>query len=132
MAGTIKTWGEGWEIPYGEDDASIHTSDMFSDWESRATTSSLKKMPEPVCVERAFPPHEVAPKLRLDETVELLTRVLGASEDIDLSALSAALKSKLGLCDMKKPPTMSPGTWRFSPGCFSCSGYSLSGFGSFC
>ena len=56
VAGNIKTWGEGWEIAYGEDDASIHTSEMFADWESRATTPSLKKMPEPVCEERAFPP----------------------------------------------------------------------------
>ena len=70
-----------------------------------APTPSMRKVPEPVCVERAFPPHEVAPKLGLDETIELLTRVLGASEeDQDLSALFAALKTKLGLSDLKKPP----------------------------
>ena len=52
-----------------------------------------------------------APKLGLDETMELLSRVLGAGdEDPDLSAFSAALKTKLGLSDMKQPPpTISPG-----------------------
>ena len=43
--------------------------------------------------------------------MELLSRVLGAGdEDPDLSALSAALKAKMGLSERKKPPlTMSPG-----------------------
>ena len=41
MAGTITTRGEGWEIPYGEEAASIHTLEMFADWESRANTPSL-------------------------------------------------------------------------------------------
>ena len=52
-----------------------------------------------------------APKLGLDETMNLLSRALGAvDEDSYLSALSAALKTKLGLSDLKKPsPTMSPG-----------------------
>ena len=52
-----------------------------------------------------------APSLGLDETIELLSRFLGAGdEDPHLSALSAALKTKLGLFDLKKPPpTMSPG-----------------------
>ena len=52
-----------------------------------------------------------APRLGLDETMELLSRVLGAGdEDPDLSALSAALKTKLGLSDLtKSPPTMSSG-----------------------
>ena len=52
-----------------------------------------------------------APKCGLDETMELLSRVLGAGEEHpDLSALSAALKAKLGLSDLKKPPpTMSAG-----------------------
>ena len=51
-----------------------------------------------------------ASKLGLDETIELLSRVLGAGdEDPDLSALSAAVKVKLVLSDLKKPPpTMSP------------------------
>ena len=75
-------------------------------------------------MERAFPPHEVAPKLGLDETVELLTRVLGASEeDPDLSALSAALKNKLELSDLKKPPsTMSPGVELLTRDVKSCRG----------
>ena len=52
-----------------------------------------------------------APKLGLDETMELLSWILcAADEDHDLSALSAALKAKLGLSNLKKPPpTMSPG-----------------------
>ena len=105
MAGTIKTWGEGWEIPYGEDDSSIPTSEMFANCESRENATSLKKMPERVCVEGAFPPQEVAPKLGLNETVELLTRVFGASEeDPHLSSLSPALENKLGLSDGRKPP----------------------------
>ena len=106
----IKTWDPEWKSPYVADTDSIKSSEMFDDWESRAPTPSLRKEPEPVCVERAFPPREVTPKLGLDETVELLTRVLGASEeDPDLSALSAALKTKLGLFDVQKPPsTMSP------------------------
>ena len=52
-----------------------------------------------------------APKLGLHETMDLLSRVLGAGdEDPDLRALSAALMTKLGLSDLKKtPPTMSSG-----------------------
>ena len=57
-------------------------------------TTSLRKEPEPVCVEQAFLELDVTPKKGLDETVELLTRVLGASEeDPALSALSVALKT---------------------------------------
>ena len=67
------------------------------------------RAPEPVCVERGLPPRMAAPKLGLDETMDLLPRVPGAgAENPDLSALSAALKAKLGLSDLKKPPlTMS-------------------------
>ena len=63
-----------------------------------------------------------APKLGLDETMELLTRVLGArDEDPDLSALSAALKAKLGLSELKKPlSTMSPGVELMTRGVKSC------------
>ena len=52
-----------------------------------------------------------APKLGLDECMKLLCRVLGAGgEGSYLSALSAALKNKLGLSDLKKSPlTVSPG-----------------------
>ena len=67
--------------------------------------------PEPTSVDPGLPPRMVAPKLGLDETMELLSQVLGAGDaDPDLSALSAALKTKLGLSDLKNPPpTMSPG-----------------------
>ena len=118
MGGTITTRGEGFEMLYGEDIASVHTLELFADWESRATTPSLNRTPEsvgvspePVCVQRCFLQRDVAPKLGLDETVELLTRVLSAcEEDLDLSAFSAAPKTKLGLSNVKKPPsTMSPG-----------------------
>ena len=63
------------------------------------------------CVDRGLPPRMAAPKLGHDETMNLLSRVLGAiDEDPDLSALSAALNTKLGLSDLKKPPpTMSSG-----------------------
>ena len=65
-----------------------------------------------------------APKLGLDETMELLSRVLAAvDEDPDLSALSAALKTKLGLSDLKKPPpTMSPGVQVLTRDVKSCRG----------
>ena len=66
-----------------------------------------------------------APKLGLDETMELLSRVLGAGdEDPDLSALSAALKTKLELSDLKKPPpTMSPGVELLTTDVKSCTGF---------
>ena len=65
-----------------------------------------------------------ASKLSLDETMDLLSGVLGASdEDPDLSALSAALKTKSGLSDMKNPPpTMSPGVELLTRDVKSCSG----------
>ena len=52
-----------------------------------------------------------AAKVGLDDTMELLSPVLGAGEeDPDQSALSAALTAKLGLFDLKKPsPKMSLG-----------------------
>ena len=79
---------------------------------------------EPVCVERGLSPRDVAPKLALDETVELLTRVLGASEEgPDLSPLSAALKSKQGLSHLKKlPSTMSTGVELLTKDVKSCRG----------
>ena len=66
--------------------------------------------PEPTSVDGGLPPRMAAPRLGLDETMELLSRVLVAgNEDPDLSALSAALETKLGLSDPKRrPPTMSP------------------------
>ena len=111
QADTLKRWDEGWEVPFGEEAASIHSLEMFADLKTRVTTPLLKKMPELVCVERAFPPQDVAPTLGLDDTPQLLTSVLGAGEEqSDLSTLSAALKTKLRLSNlMKPPPTMSPG-----------------------
>ena len=53
--------------------------------------------PEPTSVDRGLPPRMSAPKLSLDETMELLSRVLGAGdEDQDLSALSAAFQHEVG------------------------------------
>ena len=108
------TWGdETFEILYGQMDwpASAQSSEWEPDWVSKEPTPSreLKEheclkpdpgpravAPEPTCVERGFPPRTAAPKLGLDETMELPSRVLGAGdEDSDLSALSAALKTKL-------------------------------------
>ena len=77
---------------------------------------------EPTCVDRGLPPGMAAPKLVLHETMDLLSRVLGAgAEDPDLSALSAAFKTKLGLSDLKKPPpTMSPGVEPLTSDVKSC------------
>ena len=134
MFGT--TWGEGFEAPYGEISArtSNDSSEWEEDWISREPTPSLPSKPrppsprgvcpEPVCVERGLPSRMAAPKLGLDETMELLSRVLGAGdEDPDLSALSAALKAKPGLSEPKKlPSTMSPGVELLTRGVKSCRG----------
>ena len=123
------TWGEEkFEIPHGKMDWSLsaHSSEREANWVSEEPTPpeepkeherlkprpSLRAVaPEPRCMDRGLPPRMAAPKLALDEIMELLSRVLGAGdEDPDLSALSAALKTKLGLSDLEKPPaTMSPG-----------------------
>ena len=141
MFGT--TWGEDtFEIPYGEcaASASAHSSEWEPDWVSREPTPSKKPecmerepsprsvSPKPTCVERGLPPRMAAPKLGLHETMELLSRVLGArEEDPDLSALSAALKTKLGLSDLKKPPpTMSPGVELLTMDVKSCRGIRIS------
>ena len=65
-----------------------------------------------------------APKLGVDETMDLLSRALGAGdEDSDQGALSAALKTKLRLFDVKKPPsTMSPGVELLTTDVKSCRG----------
>ena len=65
-----------------------------------------------------------APKLGPEETMDLLSRVLGAvDEDPDQSALSAALETSLGLSDLKKPlPTMSPGVELLTRDVKSCRG----------
>ena len=130
------TWGEEFEIPYGEcaASASAHSSEWEPDWISREPTPTkepvcMEREPspcalEPVCVERGWPPRMAAPKLGLDETTELLSRVLGASEeDPDLSALSAALNANLGLSDLKKPPPiMSTGVELLTRDVKSCRG----------
>ena len=122
------TWGEIFEVPSGEISASASndSSEWEPDWVTEGKTSVKRPVPqepegprpspsgpppEPVCVERGLPPHMAAPKLGLNETMEFLSRFLGAGdEDRDLSALSAALKSKLGLTELKEPPaSMSPG-----------------------
>ena len=123
------TWGEEtFEIPHGEMDwsASTLSSEWEPDWVSKGPSppeepkehecpkpgpSPRAAAPEPTCVDRGLPLRMAAPKLGLDETMDLLSRVLGAGdEDPDLSAISAALKTKLGLSDLKKPPTtMYPG-----------------------
>ena len=81
-------------------------------------------VPEPTCVDRGLSPRMAAPKLSRDETADLLSQVPGASdEDTDLSALLAALKTKLGLPDLKKPlPTMSPGVELLTRDVKSCRG----------
>ena len=130
------TRGEGFEAPYGEISAttSNDSSEWEEDWISREPTPSLPSWPrppsprvvcpEPVCVERGLPSRMPAPKLGLDETMELLSRVLGAGdEDPDLSALSAAFKARLGLSELKKlPSTMSPGVELLTRGSKSCRG----------
>ena len=116
---------ETFEIPHGKMDSSSLA--QSSEWEPDLVSGEptpperpkehdcLKpgpsaRAPEPTSVDAGLPPRMAAPKLGLDETMELLSRVLGAGDDDpDLSALSAALKTKLGLSDLKKPPpTMSP------------------------
>ena len=140
MFGT--TWEEEVEIPYGDSaaSASAHSSEWEPDLISREPSPTKEAvcmerepsprgvLPEGVCVERGLPPSMAAPKLRLDETMELLSRVLGAGEeDPDLSALSAALKAKPGLSDLKKPPpTMSPGVKLLTRDLKSCRGISSS------
>ena len=112
------SWGgEMFEISYGEVDwpASAQSSEWEPDWVSKEPTRSgerkehecLKPGPsrrvvasEPTCLEGGVPPRVAALKPGLDETMELLSWVLGAGdEDPGLSALSAALKTKLGISD---------------------------------
>ena len=134
------TWAkETFEIPHREMDWSL--SAQSSEWEPDCVSGEptppekpkepgcLKPgpcpravAPKPTSVDRGLPSRTAATKLGLDETMELLSRVLGAGdEDPDLSALSAALKTKLGLSDLKKPPpTMSPGVGMLTRDVKSC------------
>ena len=136
------TWGEEtFEIPDGEMEwsASAQSSEWEPNWMSEETTppegpkeyeclkpgpSPRAVAPEPTCMDRGLPPRMAGPKLGLDETMDLLSRVLGAAdENPDWSALSAALKTKLGLCDLQKPPpTMSPGVELLTRDMKSCRG----------
>ena len=79
---------------------------------------------EPTSVVRGLPPRMAAHKLAVDETMELLSPVLGAGdEDPSLSAVSAAFKTKFGLSDLKKPPpTMSSGVELLTRDVKSCRG----------
>ena len=123
------TRGKGmFEIPHGELEwsASAQSLEREPNWLSDESTppeepkehECMKRGPSPravaperTCVDPSLPPRMATLKLGLDETMDLLSRVLGArDEDPDLSALSAALKTKLGLSDWKNPPpTMSLG-----------------------
>ena len=123
------TWvEETFQIPHGEIawSASTQSSECEPDWVCKEPmppqepkgNECLKSGPSPravapesTCVDRGLPPRMAASKLGVDETMDLLSRVLGAGdEDPELSALSAALQTKLGLSDLRKPPpTMSPG-----------------------
>ena len=136
------TWGEEtFEIPHSETDwlTLAQSSEWEPDWVSGAPTppeepkehECLKPGPspravalQPTRVDGGLPPRMAAPKLDLDETMELLSRVLGAGgEDPDLSALSAALKTKSGLSDLEKPPSsMSPGVELLTRDVKSCKG----------
>ena len=100
------TWGEEtFEIPHGEMDwsSSAQSSEWNPDWVSGEPTPPEKPKeddclkpgpspkavaPEPTCMDQDLPPRMAAPKLGLDETMELLSRVVGTGdEDPDLSAL---------------------------------------------
>ena len=136
------TWAEEtFEIPHGQMDwsSSAQSSELEPVWVSVEPTPPEKPKeyeclkpgpspravaPEPTSVDLGLPPRMSDPKLHLDETMELLSRVLGAGdEDVDLSALSAALKTKFGLSDLKKPPpSMSPGVALLTRDVKSCRG----------
>ena len=119
--GTIfgSTWDEEtFEIP--DDEMDWSSSAQSSDWEPdrgsgeptppekpkeheclKPASNPRAVAPEPTSVDQALPPRMAAPKLGLDDTMELRSRVLGAGdEEPDLSALSSALKTKLGPSDL--------------------------------
>ena len=135
-------WAEKtFELPHGEMDwsSSAQSSEWQPDWVSGEPTppeklkehDCLKPGPsyravasKPTSVDGGLPSGMAASKLGLDETMELLSRVLGAGDvDPDLSALSAALKTKLGLSDLEKaPPTTFPGVELLTRNVKSCRG----------
>ena len=130
------TWGEEtFEIRHGEMDwsASAQSSEWEPDWVSQEPPppeepkqreclklgpSPRLVAPEPTCVDRGLPPRNAAPEVGLDETMDMLSRVLGAGdEDPNLNALSASLKTKLELRDLKNPPPTNPWCGTFDQGC---------------
>ena len=132
---------ETFEIPHGEMDWSA--SAQSSEWEPDSVSGEPRPpekpkeheclkpasnpravAPEPTSADRGLPPRMAAPKLGLDDTMELLSRVFGAGDkDPYLSALSAAFKTKLGLSDLNKPrPTRSPGVELLTRDVKSCRG----------
>ena len=132
---------ENIEIPHGEMDwsSSAESSEWEADWVSGEAMPPEKPKehewlkpgsdpkavaPEPTSVDRGLPPRMTAPKLGLNGSMELLSRVLGAGdEDPGLIASSAALKTKSGLSDLKTPPsTMSPGDELLTRDVKSCGG----------
>ena len=132
---------ETFERPHGEMDwsPSAQSSEWEPDWVSGEPSPPEKPKeheclkpgpspralaPEPTSVDRGLPPRMAGPKLGLDETMEFLSRVKGAGdEDPDLGALSAALKTDLGLSHLKKlPPTISPGVELLTREVKSCRG----------
>ena len=99
---TLKTWEADWESPLGADKESLEAAEMFKDLESRAATPSLEPK---ISGSMKGPgvPRELS-KFGLDETVQLQTKVLGAGdEEADLSVLSAASKTKLGMVNLNRP-----------------------------
>ena len=98
---TLKAWEDEWVSPPGRDEESVETAKIFEDWESTATTLSLDRKPQiilPIKTERVPEVHDGPVKLGLDATVELLTKVLGASDqDPYLSAVSTTQPKSIGL-----------------------------------
>ena len=107
MEKTFKTRKDGWESPLGEGEESVKMAKMFEDSKCKPSTPLLgrgHKIILRTTVERVLQVHEGPPNFGPDETVELLTKTLGASdEDPDLTTLLATLKSKLELAYLKNP-----------------------------
>ena len=120
----------------GEEPLAVHGSRPRTDLGSyahsgppsdRAETASLPRRPRPE-YPRACCPTQRAPEVgptrveeqhhprptygALDHTAELLAKLLSGSEDPDVTALSEAIKAKLGIAEpIPKPelPSLSPG-----------------------
>ena len=104
----------------GEEPLAVHGSRPRTDLGSyahsgppsdRAETASLPRRPRPE-YPRACCPTPRATYGALDHTAELLAEILSGSEDPDVTALSEAIKAKLGIAEpLPKPelPSPSPG-----------------------